>query len=113
MVTEEDLVTLDGNLLGLVLRFKNCTGNVIDLTKKEPFIDAAELAKAQMAISLDSTYKKSRSRTVRQAVDMVLRWRTIGTGYYDFQIQRYVEPMGFEQAAMFLKLRHWQLTGED
>ena len=87
IVIEEDLVEYpDEKKLCLVLRFKNCTGNVINLTNKEPLVDAAELTKAQVTISIDPTYHKSRSRTVRQAIDMVVRWRTIGTGYYDFQI---------------------------
>ena len=44
---------------------------------------------------------------------MVLRWRTIGAGYYDYQIQRYVDPIGLDQAAFNLKLRHLELTGQD
>ena len=42
-----------------------------------------------------------------------MRWRAIGAGYYDYQIERQVEPMGYEQAAINLKLRHQQLTGLD
>ena len=44
---------------------------------------------------------------------MVLRWRTIAMGYYDYQIQRYVKPMHLQQAAINLNLRHRMVTGED
>ena len=65
LISDEDLEIVDEKKLCLVLRFKNCTGNVIDLSNKKPFVEASELAKAQLAISIDPTYKKSRSRTVR------------------------------------------------
>ena len=58
-------------------------------------------------------FKKSRSRTVKQVVNMVLRWRTISLGYYDYQIKRHVYPMTKHQAAINLELRHKRLTGED
>ena len=44
---------------------------------------------------------------------MVLRWRTISHGYYDYQIKRHVLPMTKKQAATNLDLRHKILTGED
>ena len=44
---------------------------------------------------------------------MVLRWRTISLGYYDYQIKRHVLPMTRSQAARNLELRHKRLTGED
>ena len=44
---------------------------------------------------------------------MVIRWRTISNGYYDHSIQRYVDPITFEQAAQNLDSRHLMLTGED
>ena len=86
MVDEEDLIVNEDGRPSLLLRFKNCTGNIIDLADEEPFIDALSLKQAQIALSIDSKFKKSRSRTVKQAVNMVVRWRTIGLGFYDFQI---------------------------
>ena len=44
---------------------------------------------------------------------MVLRQRTIATGYFDFQIGRYVKPITLGQAAKNLAMRHIMLTGED
>ena len=44
---------------------------------------------------------------------MVIRWRTISNGYYDHSIQRYVDPVNFEQAAQNLDARHRMLTGEN
>lgn len=44
---------------------------------------------------------------------MVLRWRTVSHGYYDYQINRYVEPLTYEQAAVNLNVRHRMITGED
>lgn len=44
---------------------------------------------------------------------MVIRWRTISQGYYDFQIRRYVEPISLQQAAENLNMRHTMLTGEE
>lgn len=44
---------------------------------------------------------------------MVIRHRTISKGFYDFQIQRYVESMTLKQAALNLDIRHKMVTGED
>ena len=76
-VNEEDLEVVDGKLC-LILRFKNCTGNIVSLSDSTRPTDMAGLTKAQVAISIDPTFLKSRSRTVRQALEMVLRWRAIG-----------------------------------
>ena len=97
----------------LLLRFKNCTGNQIRLDCEQPRIGREEIAEAQISLSVDNMFKNQRTRTVKQVADMVLRWRTISSGYYDYTIQRYVAPITFDQAAANLASRHHQLTGED
>ena len=79
----------------IFLRFKNCTGNIIILSSEDTEINVeqSEITQAQLALSVDPQYKRSRSRTVKQAINMVLRWRTISLGYYDYQIKRHVLPM--------------------
>ena len=42
-----------------------------------------------------------------------MRWRTIASGYYDYQIKRYVKDISYEQAAKNLALRHEIVTGQD
>ena len=106
------MVTNEGKSC-LFLRFKNCTGNLINLTDELIDVDMSDFIIAQLALSIDPMYKKSRSRTVKQAINMVLRWRTISLGYYDYQIKRHVYPMTKQQAAINLELRHKKLTGED
>ena len=80
----------------LILRFKNCTGNVIDLSEKAHIVNKTEFAKSQVALSIDYAFKNQRSRTISQAIDMVIRQRTISSGYFDFQIRRLVQPMTLE-----------------
>ena len=67
----------------IVLRLKNCTGNIIDLSIVNPQVNNKEIAKAQVALTIDFKFKNQRSRTIAQAIDMVVRQRTISTGYYD------------------------------
>ena len=114
IILEEDLIFDEGDgKAKLFLRFKNCTGNVIDLTNTEPIVvDPFEMAKSQLTLSVDPTFKEIRCRTVQKVVNMVLRWRTISTGYFDYRINRNVLPMPLSQAATQLDLRHTKLTGE-
>lgn len=71
-----------------------------------------EIAQAKIALSIDEMFKNQRSRTVQQVLNMVLRWRIISNGYYDYQLERYVDPISFEQASINLELRHRLITGE-
>ena len=59
----------------LILRFKNCTGNIIDLDedKKELELTKLERVSAQIALSIDSEFKHQRTRRISQAIDMVTR----------------------------------------
>ena len=84
MINQDDLITKDGDKI-IHLRFKNCTGNVIILNK-EPIEDVnqSEELTSKLALSIDWQFKNQRHRTVNQSVDMVLRWRTIAMGYFDY-----------------------------
>ena len=93
IILKEDLMVTDEGKTCLFLRFKNCTGNIINLSDNQTVDDPDELAQVELALSIDHLYKKSRSRTIKQAITMVLRWRTISLGYYDYQIKRRVYPM--------------------
>lgn len=93
IICEDDLATNSEGNPCLLLRFKNCTGNIIELDDKQQKVTDHEFAQAQIALSIDSQFKNQRNRTVTQAIDMVLRQRTISMGYYDYQIRRYVKPM--------------------
>ena len=44
---------------------------------------------------------------------MILRWRTISSGYYDYQIGYYVLPMTLQEAAINIDRRHKTITKED
>ena len=77
----------------MFLRFKNCTGNIIELEDKQPLISQVESDQAEIALSIDPEFKNTRNRTVKQIMLMVLRQRTICMGYFDFQIRRNVKPM--------------------
>jgi len=86
----------------LILRFKNCTGNVIDFSEMNMNRDMSELelaeeqVKVQAALSIDPEFKNKRRRTIAQALMMTLRQRTISQGFYDYQIARYVYPITLE-----------------
>ena len=112
MINQDDLVDFNG-IPTLVLRFKNCTGNIIVLDKKIIQVDQLEQDESYIALTIDTQFKNQRHRTVEQMADMVLRWRKIASGYYDYQISRYVKPISLGQAAKNLALRHQMLTGED
>ena len=84
MIYEEDLlVGKEGNLC-ILLRFKNCTGNIINLEDERQEVSETELALATLVLSIDPKFKNQRTRTITQAIEMVLRQRTISSGYYDF-----------------------------
>ena len=56
-IAEDDLsVNKDGNPC-LVLRLKNCTGNLIDLSNTKINVSNRELAKGQVALSIDHHFK--------------------------------------------------------
>ena len=84
IICEEDLTTTSDGKPCLLVRFKNCTGNIIDLDDVQHNVTETEMAQAQIALSIDSQFKNQRNRTVTQAIDMVLRQRTISMGYFDF-----------------------------
>ena len=73
VIYEEDLIARKGKGLCLLLRFSNCTGNIIDLSDRLGEVSQEELALAQMALSIDDKFKNQRKRTIKQAVEMVLR----------------------------------------
>ena len=112
-VAEDELTLNKQEKPCLILRFKNCTGNVIDLSENAHIVNKTEFAKSQVALSIDYGFKNQRSRTIAQAVDMVIRQRTISSGYFDFQIRRLVNPMTLEQSAKNIDMRHKIITGED
>ena len=111
---DEMSISLAGNSC-LTLRFKNCTGNVIDLSEEKKNVEVSdiELHNSSIALSVDSQYKHQRTRKISQAIDMVTRWRAISQGYYDYQIKRHVWPMTLEQSALNLDIRHRLVTGVD
>ena len=82
----------------LTLRFKNCTGNVIDLDEEKKHAELSDIERynSSIALSIDSQYKHQRTRKIGQAIDMVTRWRAISLGYYDYQIKRHVRPITLE-----------------
>ena len=44
---------------------------------------------------------------------MVIRWRTIASGFFDWTINLHVRPLNLLQAAINLSMRHIELTGVD
>ena len=68
----------------ILLRLKNSTGNTIRLDMETPNVRPLEIAQSKLALSIDDQFKNQRSRTVQQVLNMVLRWRIISNGYYDF-----------------------------
>ena len=93
IIDEEQLCIGNEGNLSLILRLKNSTGNIINLTK--PIDDISELDQtlALFPLSIDEAYKDSRHRTIYQATVMVLRWRMVSMGYFDYTIGRHVSPM--------------------
>ena len=73
VICEEDLTISSEGRPCLLLRFKNCTGNVIQFDDKQHIVNPIEFAQATIALSIDSQFKNQRNRTVTQAIDMVLR----------------------------------------
>ena len=72
LILEEDLIfceqeegSTEESKTCLLLRLKNCTGNVIQLDEELPVVGPLEIAQAQIAISTDSLFKNQRSRTVK------------------------------------------------
>ena len=111
VLSEEDLLVNEDGKPCLVLRFKNCTGNVIDLSTAEHHVSDKEVAKGLVALTIDHKFKNQRSRTVAQAIDMVIRQRTISQGFYDVQLQRLVKGMTLDLAAKHVEMRHRVITG--
>ena len=106
IIREEELLVGNRGNLCLPLRFKNCTGNIIDLTDRITELSTADSILAYFPFSIDPDFKNFRHRTLLQTIVMVLRWRLISMGYYDFHLQRHVKPMNHDQAAKNLSLRH-------
>jgi len=82
LATDELGVNKDGKPC-LIIRLKNCTGNIIDLSYTSKQASKKEVAKGEIVRSVDFTFKNQRSRTIAQAIDMVIRQRTISSGYFD------------------------------
>ena len=49
----------------LLLRIKNCTGNVILLDEEQTTVGPLEMAQSQIALSIDHQFKNQRNRTVK------------------------------------------------
>lgn len=64
VICEEDLTMNNEGKPCLLLRFKNCTGNVIHLDDRAHSVSENEFAQAQIALSIDSQFKNQRNRTV-------------------------------------------------
>ena len=111
VLAEEDLLVNEEGKPCLVLRFKNCTGNIIDLSSTDQQVSKKEIAKGQVALTIDAKFKNQRSRTIGQAIDMVIRQRTISQGYFDVQLNRLVKGMTLDLAAKHTEMRHRIITG--
>ena len=57
---------------------------MILLDEEQPMVGPLEMAQSQIALSIDREFKNQRNRTVKQVVEMVLRWHTVCQGYYDY-----------------------------
>ena len=80
----------------LFLRFRNCTGNLINLRTDQKInqeLTEEEYIKGQIAMSVDNFFKNQRRRTVAQAALMTFRQRTISAGYFDHLLNRQVLPL--------------------
>ena len=108
--TEDLLVNEDGKPC-LVLRFKNCTGNVIDLQSASHHVSHQDFSKGAITLHIDPKFKNQRSRTVAQAIEMVIRQRTVSQGYYDVRLRRLVKGMTLDLAAKHVEMRHRSVTG--
>jgi len=64
IISEDDLAINNEGKPCLLLRFKNCTGNVIELDDRQQKVTDHEFAQAQIALSIDSQFKNQRNRTV-------------------------------------------------
>ena len=64
MIYEDDLMTDTNGNLCLLLRFKNCTGNVIDFQAETLEVSEQELALSHLTLSIDPKFKNQRTRTV-------------------------------------------------
>ena len=69
---------------------------MIDLENSHLTVSDMEIARGFVALSVDYSFKNQRSRTIAQAIDMVIRQRTIASGFYDCNIRRLVKPMTLE-----------------
>ena len=67
IVTEDDLIASSDGQKTLLLRLKNCTGNIIIFTGNHPVAncDSTALTQAQIALSIDPEFKNYRNRTIR------------------------------------------------
>ena len=63
---DELLINSESELSCLILRFKNCTGNVIDFSTKSPEfkLTMEDKTRAQAALSVDYQFKNQRRRTI-------------------------------------------------
>ena len=73
LLSTDDLLVNEDGMPCLVLRFKNCTGNIIDLSSSNQDVSDKEYIKGAIAINIDHKFKNQRSRTVAQAIEMVIR----------------------------------------
>ena len=64
IIREDELIRRNGKLC-LILRIKNCTGNVVDFDESnKPQLSLADSVLAYFPISIDSEFKNQRKRTI-------------------------------------------------
>ena len=57
MIYEDDLMIDKDDNLCLLIRFRNCTGNIIDLQAEPLEVSEEELAASHLTLSIDPKFK--------------------------------------------------------
>ena len=57
MIYEDDLMVKKDDNLCLLIRFRNCTGNIIDLQAEPLEVSEEELAVSRLTLSIDPKFK--------------------------------------------------------
>ena len=57
MIYEDDLMVDKDDNLCLLIRFRNCTGNIIDLQAEPLEVSEEELAVSRLTLSIDPKFK--------------------------------------------------------
>ena len=89
----------------LKIKILNSIGSLVNLTNLEK-PSAEEIETSKQILDIDNEWNNQRNRKVHQAVKMVCRHRFAARGFYDIEIDRYVEATGLEEAAVGLDMRH-------